>query len=140
MFADKPTPTDRLTAVLEQAAEAALARRGRRAFQPPFDLKDDGREYILFVDLPGVDEDEIDISLQAEDLVVSGVREFDHDNEDAEEFVHIERPYGNYLCCVTLTDPVDFTHVTAKYRRGVLKVRVPKLVHFDRRNRAEEER
>jgi HSP20 family molecular chaperone IbpA len=54
------------------------------------------------------------------------VREFDLDNEDPEDYLQIKRPYGPFHIEVPLPSPVDFELATAKYKRGVLKVRMPK--------------
>jgi HSP20 family protein len=92
----------------------------------PVDLKEDRREYVVFLDLPGVDEDEILLEGFEASLRISAPRDFNHDHEDAEEFIRLERPYGHFETVLTFAKPVLWHHITARYRRGVLKVRVPK--------------
>lgn len=90
-----------------------------------WDAKSTCKEMVVFVDLPGVDEDDISIAVESRALKVSVLREFDHDNEDAEEYTHIGRPYGLLSCSVALPPNADTDRMTAKYKRGVLKVRIP---------------
>ena len=97
------------------------------AHVPPADLKETGAEYVIFIDLPGIDEDGIEFNWDHERLTVSGNREFDHDGEDAEEYLRIERKYGQFSVSFEFEKPIDSDLATAKYKRGVLKVRLPKL-------------
>ncbi|HEY0867926.1 MAG TPA: Hsp20/alpha crystallin family protein [Fimbriimonas sp.] len=125
-----PEPGKRLLDVLEQAIqphENALHGR-KRIYQPPVDVKETHREVVVFADIPGMDEDDIDIAVEGEALIITGCREFDLDSEDPEEFLRIERPYGGFRCMVPLPCAIDFDLATARYKRGVLKVRLPKPV------------
>lgn len=92
----------------------------------PIDIKVDDSEVVVLADLPGIDEDEIDIQMVGDVLSISGERSFDHDKEDAEEYVRLERPYGPFERHVRLPSGLNACGITAKYKRGVLKVRVPK--------------
>lgn len=92
----------------------------------PVDIKVDGSEVVVLADLPGIDEDEIDIQMVGDVLSISGERSFDHDAEDAEEYVRLERPYGPFERKVELPSGLNAGGITAKYKRGVLKVRVPR--------------
>ncbi len=89
------------------------------------DVKATAQEITVFVDLPGVDEDDISVAVESRALNISAERDFDHDNEDAEEYTHLGRPYGMFFCAVALPPNADTDNMTAKYKRGVLKVRVP---------------
>ena len=98
----------------------------------PIDIREDAKEVVVYADIPGIDEDEVDIKLTGDMLTISGERCFDHDNEDAEDFVRLERPYGRYERRIELPAGLNTGGMTAKYKRGVLKVRVPKLGVNDR--------
>ncbi|MFI5386328.1 MAG: Hsp20/alpha crystallin family protein [Fimbriimonadales bacterium] len=90
-----------------------------------FDVKETPKEITVLIDLPGVDEDEIDIDVKNDSLQVTAGREFDHDTEDAEEYTKLGRPYGVFGCSISLPKNADPDGMTAKYKRGVLKVRIP---------------
>jgi len=94
--------------------------------RPLMDLKDNSQEYVAYIDLPGVDEDELQFSWNEHLLCIGGSREFNHDAEDAEEFTQIQRKFGEFMCCIPLDDTLDVASATAKYKRGVLKVHIPK--------------
>ena len=117
--------------VLSRALGEPLSRNKRgtmekQGYAPAIDVKETQKEYVLFVDLPGIEEDDIEFSWTENSLVLSGAREFDHDGEDAEDFIQIKRPYGPFMGLVEFAHAVDTNQATAKYRRGVLKIRLPK--------------
>jgi HSP20 family protein len=91
------------------------------------DVKQAEQEVVIYADLPGIDEDDIRVDLQGNLLRISGAREFNHDAEDSEEYVQLERPFGRFVREISLIGKLDEQRVTAKYNRGVLKVRIPKM-------------
>jgi HSP20 family molecular chaperone IbpA len=95
-------------------------------FRSDYDLKIVPQGATVYVDLPGVDEDEIQVEIDGNNLVISGSRDFDHDNEDAEEFVHIGRGYGQFRIRIELPQDIRPEQIQARYKRGVLKVRIPR--------------
>jgi HSP20 family protein len=117
---------DRLEELLTRKAGPSKARERAIDWKPLGDVKESPGEYTIFVDLPGVDEDRLLIEFQNQTLSISGERDFDHDREDAEEFSRINRPYGRFRFETDLQPPVDVQNVRAKYKRGVLKITVPR--------------
>ena len=99
----------------------------RSELNVPVDVKEDELGVTVFADLPGIDEDEIHLDLEANILLISGEREFDHDNEDPDEYVVLERAYGPVKRAINVPGLLDKSGMTAKYKRGVLKVRIPKV-------------
>ncbi len=95
-------------------------------FRPPMDLRETALEYVAYIDLPGVDEDALEFTWYENMLCIGGCRDFNHDTEDPEEFVQLQRKYGPFVCRIPLNDSLDVSNATAKYKRGVLKVSVPK--------------
>ena len=104
---------------------AALFPEVQASWQALFDVKETRKEITILVDLPGVDEDRISIKRVDGSLVIKADREFDHELEDTEEYRRIERPYGQLGCTVSVPDTADTDGMTAKYKRGVLKVHIP---------------
>ena len=92
---------------------------------PPIDVKIADNEIVVFADLPGVDEDHVMIEVLPDELILAGEREFDMDREDPEDYVRLDRPYGPFELHIPLPHPVDPNEATAKYRRGVLRIRLP---------------
>jgi HSP20 family protein len=102
------TPTDLATAV----------------WTPAIDLSETPNDLILVVDLPGVDPASIDLSLTGNVLSLRGEKAIG-DQSGATLRVR-ERATGSFHRQVTLTEEVDFDHVVAEARNGVLTVRLPK--------------
>lgn len=114
---------------LNQVLERAMTPVESEPFSdwtPATDVKETSRETVVYVDLPGMDEDEIEINLVGRSLRISGTRDFDHDSEDVEDYVALSRPFGRFDCRIALGGDIAFDAVTAKYKRGILKVRIPK--------------
>jgi HSP20 family protein len=82
-----------------------------------------GDEVTIDVDLPGVDPDAIDLTVERDVLTISANREWDH-NEDDEVFA-AERPHGTYTRRVLLGDSLDSSNLQASYDHGVLTVTLP---------------
>ena len=90
------------------------------------DIRESRAEFVVFMDLPGIDEDELEFCWTTNSLTLSGSKEFDHDTEDAEEFIELNRVYGPFCCLIGFGSCIDGNRATAKYKRGVLKLRIPK--------------
>ena len=95
-------------------------------WSPTYDLRVGERDVVAFIDIPGVEEDDLQIEIRSAVLIVEGDRSFDHDLEDAEEYTRLGRAYGPFRVEVLLPEPVNPEEATAKYRRGVLRVRIPR--------------
>ncbi len=100
------------------------------AFSPALDVEEDEGKFTLHVELPGVEVDDVDVSLEENVLTISGERRFYAKSGDgdgnAEGFRRIERHFGRFHRAVRLPDRVDPDGVEAKYHDGMLTVEVPK--------------
>jgi HSP20 family protein len=94
-------------------------------WRPRMDLIESEDAYRLHLDMPGMSTDELKISYQNNELVVSGERESSRTNEN-EEFVRVERSFGHFRRSFTLPRTVDADNISATYDNGVLTVTVPK--------------
>ena len=130
-------PTTSIEDVIRRAVSEPIlfdSNQDRReaSFKPRMDIKDTAREFVAYIDLPGIDEDELNFNWDKDVLTISGCRDFNHDSEDAEEFTQIQRIFGDFLCRIPLVDSADVSRATAKYKRGVLVIRIPKHRHSSR--------
>jgi HSP20 family protein len=105
---------------------------GRRAgereawtFVPEFDVLEKKDAYLFKADLPGIKEEDLDISIYGNRLTVSGKREMEK-KEEAETWYCYERGYGSFTRTFTLPEGVDAERVRAELRDGVLSLAVPK--------------
>ena len=89
----------------------------------PLDAYKEGDRYIVEFDLPGVDPESIDITIEKNLLSVHAERPYVE--RDHAEFVVSERPYGSFTRQLFLSDNLDTEDIEADYTNGVLKVLIP---------------
>ncbi len=98
---------------------------GELGFTPSFDVKETKDAYEFKADLPGMKEDDVDISLTGNRLTISGKRE-EEKRDEGDQYFAYERSYGSFSRSFTLPEGVDAEHVNAELKDGVLSVVVPK--------------
>jgi HSP20 family protein len=94
-------------------------------FAPSFDVKENKEGYVFRADLPGVREEDLEISLTGNRLTISGKREQEK-REQGETYYASERSYGSFSRAFTLPNGTDGDNVKAELKNGVLQVTVPK--------------
>jgi HSP20 family protein len=94
-------------------------------FVPPVDIYEDDQNLVLKMEAPGVDEDDIQITLENNTLTVRGERKFAQDLKE-ENFHRIERRYGSFTRSFSLPDTMDSENVSAHYENGILSIQLPK--------------
>ncbi len=92
---------------------------------PDMDVVDGDKEVVLSVELPGVDEKDIDISVSGHSVSVSGEKKSESEVKNGNLY-RSERSYGSFHRSVALPFNIDASQVTAKNVNGVLKITVPK--------------
>ena len=99
---------------------------------PRTDLSETDDAFRIRLDVPGMTKDDITINLQNNTLTVSGERTSERTDE-GEEYVRVERAFGNFHRTFTLPNAVDRENVEAAYEDGVLTIHVPKTEESTRR-------
>ena len=94
-------------------------------FVPRFDVKETKDAYVINADLPGVKEQDLDVSLSGNLLTISGKREEEH-REEGESYYAWERSHGSFARSFTMPDGVDAENVSADLKQGVLTLHIPK--------------
>jgi len=95
------------------------------AFVPAVDIYEDQHGIQLKLEVPGIDEKDLDIKVENNVLTVSGERKFENEQKE-ENFHRIERRYGCFTRSFTLPNTVDAEKITADYNNGVLSIRLVK--------------
>jgi HSP20 family protein len=98
-------------------------------FRPNLDVTETNDAFAIHVDLPGVDEEDIEVQITGNRLTVSGRREAEETRE-GDRYVAIERAYGAFTRSFVLPDSADTEHVEAELKNGVLEIKVPKRVEM----------
>src|SRR5712675_296047 len=95
------------------------------SFAPPVDVYEDEHSITLKIEVPGIDEKDIDVRIENNTLTVHGERKFEKEEKE-ENYRRVERQYGSFTRTFTLPSTVDSEKVEANYDKGVLKVRLAK--------------
>jgi HSP20 family protein len=94
-------------------------------WSPLVDVHETKEGYQLQVELPGVKQEDIQVSIEGETLTLKGERK--HEAEVKEDEYHrVERSYGRFERSIVLPSVVDPGQVKATYRDGVLEILLPK--------------
>ena len=94
-------------------------------FAPPVDVYEDEHNVTLKIEVPGIDEKDIDVRIENNTLTVHGERKFEKEEKE-ENYRRVERQYGGFTRSFTLPNTVDPDQVHATYEKGVLKISMAK--------------
>lgn len=93
--------------------------------KPQLDIKENDKEYKICVEIPGVQEEDIQIEVQGDTLSIRGEKK--QEKEDKNENYHkVERSYGAFQRLLSLPEDADVEHIDASFNAGILNVRVAK--------------
>ncbi len=92
---------------------------------PAVDIKEDEKAFILLADIPGVDPDDIEVTMDKGVLTIRGERQSEKKTEE-ENYKRVERQYGMFYRRFTLPDSANADGIEAKSEHGVLKITIPK--------------
>jgi HSP20 family protein len=95
------------------------------SFAPPVDIYEDEHNVTLKLEVPGIDEKDIDVRVDNNTLTVHGERKMEKEEKE-ENFRRVERQYGSFTRSFTLPSSVDPMQVIANYNQGVLKISLAK--------------
>jgi HSP20 family protein len=94
-------------------------------FAPAVDVYEDEHSVTLKIEVPGIDEKDIDVRIENRTLTVHGERKFEKEEKE-ENYRRVERQYGSFSRTFTLPNTVDTENVSADYEKGVLKIKLTK--------------
>jgi HSP20 family protein len=95
------------------------------SFVPAVDIYEDANKLTLKLEIPGIDEKDLDVRVEDNTLTVRGERKFEAEEKE-ENFHRIERSYGSFFRAFTLPSTVETDKVQANYNAGVLKLELKK--------------
>lgn len=94
-------------------------------FVPRFDIKETKDGFVIKADLPGVKDEDVNVSVTGSQLAISGKRE-EENREEGEHHYLVERSAGTFSRVFSLPDGADADSVTADMKNGVLTLKIPK--------------
>jgi HSP20 family protein len=95
------------------------------SFVPAVDIYEDNKKVVLKLEVPGIEEKDLDVRVENNTLTVKGERKFEKEEKE-ENFHRIERRYGSFFRSFTLPSTVDSEHIGASYNAGVLRLELMK--------------
>jgi HSP20 family protein len=125
-FRDLVQLQDRVNRLFQESAPA----RGEEAFTngsfvPPVDIFEDEHDIVLKLEVPGVDQKDLDIRIENNTITIRGERKFEKEAKE-ENYHRVERRYGSFQRSFGLPQTVNPENVTADYENGILKVTLAK--------------
>jgi HSP20 family protein len=95
------------------------------SFVPAVDIYEDRNRVVLKLEVPGVDQKDLKVSVEENTLTVEGERKLEAEEKE-ENFHRIERRYGSFYRAFTLPPTVDVDSIDANYTAGILKLELKK--------------
>jgi HSP20 family protein len=125
-FREFSTLQDRLNRLFQQSvSEGRDESLTTSSFAPAVDVYEDDHQVTLKIEIPGIDEKDIDVRLENNTLTVHGERKLEKEEKE-ENYRRVERQYGSFTRSFTLPTTVDAEGVSAQYDKGVLKIKLAK--------------
>lgn len=94
-----------------------------KAFEPSIDVRANENEVLFVCDVPGVKQDDLEVTVENRRLTVKGTRRFESSEN---EQVMLGRAYGSFQRVFALPDSLDDANLEAHLADGVLTIRIPK--------------
>ncbi len=104
-----------------------FARFGSDILSPKVDVSETKDTVQVTAELPGVEEKDVEVTLEDDVLTIRGEKKTEREEEDKEKSWHlVERSYGAFSRAIPLPFDPDATKVDAKFDKGVLRITLPK--------------
>ena len=94
-------------------------------FSPKIDISNDESSIEINAELPGLDEKDIQVSLQEDVLTIKGEKK-SGDEKKSKDFYRVERRFGSFERSIRIPQEVDAEKIKASFKNGVLTVSLPK--------------
>jgi len=106
---------------MDRNMHQAFAQTGE--FSPRMDMKQTDKEYLVTMDIPGMDRNKINIESKGDMLVISGERQSETKDSN-NQYYQQERSFGSFMQAIPLPEDARRDQIEAKYENGVLIVRI----------------
>lgn len=105
---------------------------GRGALTPQLDVSEDDKAFRVNIELPGMDEKDVDVTLSDRILTIRGEKKEDKEQKD-KNFYRRERAYGSFTRRIEVPADVDATKIDASFKKGVLTIELPKTAEAQKK-------
>jgi HSP20 family protein len=105
-----------------------------KTFTPSIDVIETEDAYKITAELPGMDEDDITVTLDRNYLTLSGEKTTKVEDKD-EHYHRVERSYGSFRRSIVIPEEVDTDNIKAQFKNGLLSINLPKKPEAQRQSR-----
>ena len=102
---------------------------GERNWTPALDIMEKDDRFVVKAELPGMNEEDIDVSVTGDTLTIKGEKKAE-EIVDGENYYHMERTFGSFMRSISLPSNVNSDKIEARYENGVLEIILPKTVEL----------
>lgn len=99
---------------------------GRPGWTPAVDVREDDKELTILAELPGLKQDEVEVTCDNGVLTIRGEKSEERKEGDDRRYHLVERTYGSFTRSFQLPQGVDESKIEGSFENGVLTVRIPK--------------
>jgi HSP20 family protein len=125
-YRELSTLQDRLNRLFQQSfSDGREEALNTSSFAPAVDVYEDEHNVTLKIEVPGIEEKDLDIRVENNTLTVHGERKLEKEEKE-ENFRRVERQYGSFTRSFTLPQTVEQESVSANYDKGILKIKLAK--------------
>ena len=110
--------------IMDEFFNDAVATR-QTSFAPSIDISETDKQFLIDVELPGINKDDIELNVENNTLTISGERKFEK-KDDGKQYHRVESHYGSFTRSFTLPDNVKTDSINATYNNGILNITVDK--------------
>ena len=102
-----------------------LWRASTECFEPCLDIRENDKEYIIEAEIPGMDKKDVDLVINNGVLTIRGEKKSETKDKN-DNYNRIERSFGRFSRDIPLPDEVQHDKINAKFKNGLLKIKLPK--------------
>jgi HSP20 family protein len=113
------------SALSTRPGHGSLHRGASGPLRPHVDISEGEKAYTVRADLPGVSREDVALELDGQTLAIRAERNADREEED-EHYHYVERSRGSVQRVLSLPDDADVDSIDARFKNGVLELRIPK--------------
>jgi HSP20 family protein len=126
-FRDMVTLREKMNRMFEDvfAGRSEDKELSASTWAPAVDIFETESELMMTVEVPGIDEKDIEIKIEDNTLTLKGERKFEKETKE-ENYHRIERSYGSFYRAFTLPNSIDPDKIQAEHENGVLKITMAK--------------
>jgi HSP20 family protein len=103
----------------------ALAAGGFGSFSPSVDVKESDKDFTIRAELPGVDENDIEVTVTKDAVTIKGEKKEEKEDK-GKNYYYMERSYGSFNRVIPLASETESSKAEASFKNGVLNVTIPK--------------